>query len=179
MLLLVVLLGGVVGGCDDGIKPQATVDAAPDAADQLLVHMEHLLTTNGVVRAKVEADTAYLHSTAQLADMRNVRVTFYDPQGNETSTMTAKVGSYQFRSGDMEGRGNVVVVRKSDGGRLTTEVLRYSQARDSVSSDHPFEFTAPDQQIRGRGFTADPSFRNVVAIQPTGAGGRPVVLPNQ
>ncbi|HEX9704701.1 MAG TPA: LPS export ABC transporter periplasmic protein LptC [Gemmatimonadales bacterium] len=175
-LLLDVVLAS---GCDDGIKPSATTEQAPDAADQLLVKMEHLLTTQGVVRAKIEADTAYIHSGPQLADMRNVRVTFYDAQGNQSSTLTARVGSYQFRSGDMEGRGNVVVIRKSDGGRLTTEVLRYSQVKDSVSSDRPFEFNAPDQQLRGEGFTADPSFRTVIAIRPTGSGNQPIKLPNQ
>lgn len=167
-----------VWGCDDGIKPSATVEQAADQADQLLVHMEHVLTANGVVRAKVEADTTYIHSATQVADMRNVKVTFYDPQGNATSTLTARLGTYQLRSGDMEGRGNVVVVRTSDGGRLTTEVLRYNQAKDSVSSDQAFVFQAPDQQLAGKGFTADPSFRTVVAIEPHGTGGR-FVLPNQ
>ena len=179
-LFLTLLLDVVlVGGCDDGIKPSATTEQAADQSDQMLVRMEHLLTTEGVVRARIEADTAYIHSGPQFADLRNVRVTFYDAQGNQTSTLKAKVGSYQFRSGDMEGRGNVVVVRRSDGGRLTTEVLRYNQVKDSVSSDRPFEFIAPDQQLRGEGFTADPSFRTVIAIKPTGSGNRPITLPNQ
>ena len=169
---------GVAGwGCDDGIKPQEVVEAAPDAADQMLIRMTHQLTHNGIVRAKVEADTTYMHSSAGMADMRNVRVTFYDTQGNETSTLTSKVGTYQLRTGDMEGRGNVVVLTK-DGRRLTTEVLRYLQAKDSVTSDRPFVFDAPDRHIEGEGFTSDPSFRTVVAVRPKGTGGR-FVLPNQ
>ncbi|HXF95056.1 MAG TPA: LPS export ABC transporter periplasmic protein LptC [Gemmatimonadales bacterium] len=172
------LLGAaVLVGCNDGIKTTAIVEGAPDGSDQMLVGMEHLLTTNGVVRAKVEAETTYINSSAQVADLRQVRVTFYDAQGNRTSTLTARTGSYQLQSGDMEGRGNVVVTT-TDGRRLTTEVLRYSQAKDSVSSDQPFVFEAPDRVIEGEGFTSDPAFRNVVALRPRGTGGR-FVLPNQ
>lgn len=173
-LLLDVVL---VSGCDDGIKPSAIVESAPDASDQMLVRMTHVLTHDGIVRAKVEADTTYINSAAQMADMRRVRVTFYDVQGNETSTLTSRVGTYQLRTGDMEGRGDVVVVTQ-DGRRLTTEVLRYNQAKDSVSSDQPFVFDAPDRHIEGEGFTSDPTFRNVVAKRPRGTGGR-LVLPNQ
>lgn len=167
----------VLTGCGDGIKPAAVVETAADQADQMLVGMTHLLTTNGVVRAKVQADTAYLFSGTQTADLRAPRVTFYDADGAQTSTLTAHTGTYNWRTGDMEGHGDVRVVT-TDGRRLQTEVLRYSQAKDSVSSDKPFVFEAPDRHIEGEGFTSDPSFRNVVAKRPRGTGGG-VVLPNQ
>jgi LPS export ABC transporter protein LptC len=173
---LLAALAAVLGACR-GIKPAAVVERATDQADQMLVHMIHMLTTNGVARAKVQADTAYLFSSTQSADLRTVRVTFYDALGHETSTLSARTGSYQWRTGDMEGRGNVVVVT-TDGRRLETEALRYNQAKDSVSSDVPFVFDAPDRHIEGEGFTSDPSFRNVIAKRPRGTGGR-FVLPNQ
>ena len=173
---LLMTLAGLGWACH-GIKPAAVVERATDQADQMLVRMTHVLTTNGVARAKVQADTAYLFSSTQSADLRTVRVTFYDALGHETSTLTARTGSYQWRTGDMEGRGNVVVVT-TDGRRLETEALRYSQAKDSVSSDVPFVFEAPDRHIEGDGFTSDPSFRNVIAKRPRGTGGH-FVLPNQ
>ena len=176
-LLLDVVLGVAMWGCDDGIQPQDVVQPAPDPADQMLINMTHQLTRNGIVRAKVEADTTYMHTTAGVADLRNVRVTFYDAQGNETSTLTSNVGTYQLRSGDMEGRGDVVVLTQ-DGRQLTTEVLRYVQAKDSVFSDVPFVFDSPGRHIEGEGFVSDPSFRTVIAKQPRGTGGR-FVLPNQ
>jgi LPS export ABC transporter protein LptC len=167
----------LLGACDSGIKPTAVADEAANAADQVLVGMTHMLTGNGVRRAKVEADTTYINSAAQVADLRNVTVTFYDLQGLESSTLTSREGTYQLRSGDMEGRGDVVVVTK-DGGRLTTDVVRYSQAKDSVSSDAPFVFDSPDRHIEGDGFTSDPSFKTVITKRPKGTGGR-FVLPNQ
>ena len=178
-LLCYAVWGVVVGGCGGGggIEPQTGAEEPSHGADQTLIRMTHSLTYNGVLRAKVEADTTYMHSSAGMAYLRKVRITFYDPRGNEASTLTSKTGTYQLRSGDMEGRGNVVVLTE-DGRRLTTEVLRYVQAKDSVTSDVPFVFEAPGRHIEGEGFVSDPSFRTVVAKQPRGTGGR-FVLPNQ
>jgi LPS export ABC transporter protein LptC len=163
--------------CSNGAKPTATITAA-DTADQVLIDMTHYVTNDGVVRARVRADTAYFYQNSQSVEMRNVHITFYDTDGRETSTMTAKDGTYHWATGDMEGRGNVVVVGAGDGRTLTSDVMRYKQATNQVSSDQPFVFDGPGRHVRGQGFTSDPEFRNVTALRPTGTGGH-FVLPNQ
>ena len=77
----------------------------------------------------------------------------------------------------MEARGNVVVVR-TDGATLRTEVLRYSQVKNQVSSDKPFVFDDPPRHIIGEGFTSDPDFKVVTATHISGQGGK-FTLPNQ
>ncbi|HLB81871.1 MAG TPA: LPS export ABC transporter periplasmic protein LptC [Gemmatimonadales bacterium] len=177
VVLCYVLMGGVVAGaCDTGIKPTATI-AAPDSADQVLFGMSHYVTDAGIQRAHVRADTAYFYSPAQTAELRNVHITFYDTRGAETSTLTSRQGTYHWRSSDMEARGNVVVVR-TDGATLRTEVIRYSQVRNQVSSDKDFVFDEPTRHIKGTGFTADPDFKVVTANRVTGEGGK-FTLPNQ
>ncbi len=171
-----VLCGVAVGGCESGIKPTATITAA-DTADQVLIDMSHYMTTAGIQRAHVRADTAYMYSPMQTAELRAVHITFYDPRGAETSTLTAREGTYHWRPGDMEARGNVVVVR-TDGATLRTEVLRYSQAKNQVSSDKPFVFDEPNRHIEGEGFTSDPDFKVVTATRIKGTGGQ-FTLPNQ
>ncbi|MGH7567454.1 MAG: LPS export ABC transporter periplasmic protein LptC [Gemmatimonadales bacterium] len=180
-ICLTLLLDGFAGvalwGCNDGIRPTATQTVA-DSADQVLFGMSHVVTADGVPRSRVRADTAYFFSATQSAELRTVHVTFYDARGVESSTLTAREGTYRWRTGDMEGRGSVVVIRKSDGGRLTTEVLRYSQTPNEVTSDRAFVFNAPSQHIEGEGFTSDPEFRNLVAKRPHGTGGQ-LTLPNR
>jgi len=163
-------------GCENGIKPTATITAS-DTADQVLVNMSHYVTQAGIQRVHVRADTAYMYSPLQTAELRKVHITFYDPRGAETSTLTAREGTYHWRSGDMEARGNVLVVR-TDGATLRTEVLRYSQVKNQVSSDKPFVFDEPNRHIAGDGFTSDPDFKVVTAIHPKGVGGK-FTLPNQ
>jgi len=162
--------------CDTGIKPTATISAA-DSADQVLTGMSHYITNDGIQRAHVRADTAYMYSPSQTAELRNVHITFYDTRGAQTSTLTSREGTYHWRSGDMEARGNVVVVR-IDGATLRTEVLRYSQAKSQVSSDRQFVFDEPTRHVEGDGFTSDPDFKVVTALHPRGGVGK-FTLPNQ
>ena len=174
-LLLTFLFNAFLVSCKDGSRPTATVNVV-DSADQVLVGMVHYVTQGGLQRARVRADTAYFFSNTQTAELRAVHITFYDARGAETSTMTAREGTYHWRSRDMEGRGNVVVIRNSDGGKLRTEALRYSQAKNEVSSDLAFTFDSPSEHLKGVGFTADPDFRNVVTKNLSGTGGQ-LVLP--
>jgi LPS export ABC transporter protein LptC len=173
-----VMAACVIAACGGrGAQPTAT-QAVLDSADQVLIGMTHYVTETGLQRARVRADTAYFFSATQAAEMRTVHITFYDVTGSETSTLTAHEGTYHWRTGDMEGRGNVVVVTK-DGRTLKSEVMRYSQARNEVSSDRAFVFDAPGgQHITGGGFTSDPEFKNLVAKRPSGTGGQ-LRLPNQ
>ena len=131
----------VFSACSGGVKPTATIQLA-DSADQTLIGMTHNVTQDGVQRARVRADTAYFFNAVQQAELRAVHVTFYDVMGRETSTMTAREGTFHWRTGDMEGRGNVVVVT-TDGRTLRTEQLRYSQSKNEVTADGPFVFDGP------------------------------------
>lgn len=164
-------------GCKNGTRVTAT-QAALDSADQVLIGMSHYVTESGVLRARVRADTAYFFSGTQRAELRNVHVTFYDAAGNATSTLTSREGTHHWRTGDMEARGNVVVVRNKDGGTMRTEVMYYNQARNEVSSEEPFVFDGPDRHIEGEGFTSDPEFKKITAKHPRGTGGQ-FILPNQ
>src|SRR5213082_4111597 len=147
VVLCYVFLGGVVAGaCDAGIKPTATISAA-DSADQVMQNMSHYVTNAGIQRAHVRADTAYFYSPSQTAELRSVHITFYDTRGDQTSTLTSREGTYHWRSGDMEARGNVVVVR-TDSATLRTEVIRYSQVRNQVSSDKDFVFDERSEERR-------------------------------
>jgi len=166
----------VLAGCKNGTRVTAT-QAVLDSADQVLIGMTHYVTEAGVQRARVRADTAYFFSGTQKAELRNVHVTFYDQLGRPTSTLTAREGTQYWRTGDMQARGNVVVVRDKDGGTMRTEAMNYNQARNEVSSDKSFVFDAPDRHIVGEGFTSDPEFKNITAKRPRGTGGQ-FILPN-
>jgi len=167
----------VMVGCGNGVKPTATTTVA-DTADQVLVNMTHELTVDGIRRARVRADTAYFFQQTQTAELRSVHVTFFGNGGTETSEMTAREGTYHWITGDMEGRGNVVVVGKSDGRTLRSEVMRYKALKNEVSSDQAFVFDAPGRHVEGEGFVSDPNFTDVTAQHPHGTGGK-FSLPNQ
>ena len=162
--------------CRDGGRSTATVIPAV-SADQVLLGMSHYVTSDGVQRARVRADTASFYSPTQTAELRHLHITFFKTDGSESSTLTAREGTYHWRTGDMEARGNVVVVT-TDGRTLRTEQLRYNEVRGEVTSDGPFVFDGPNRHVEGEGFTSDPDFKTVVAKHPKGTGGA-FTLPNQ
>jgi LPS export ABC transporter protein LptC len=164
-----VLLLAAALACGPDDLPPTTV--AADSADMVYFGVRHHVTDEGVRRATIEADSAYFFDGPQLIEMLSPTVTFYSPEGVETSTLTAREGTYRWRSGNMEARGNVVAVTP-DGRRLETSLLEYQRSSNEIVGTAPFVFTTPEQRIEGNGFRADPDFQNVVASQPRGNVGR-------
>jgi LPS export ABC transporter protein LptC len=177
-LLLAALTTATLIACEDpGARPTTTIQA-PDSADQILEGFTHYVTTDGVRRSRVEADTAYFYEGTQITNLTNPKVTFYDLKGVESSTLTAKRGVYRWQDGSMEANDNVVVV-SPDGRRLTTERLRYDSKTNQISTDRQFTFDREEEHLEGNSFRSDPDFRNVVTDRPRGVAGDGMLLPGQ
>jgi LPS export ABC transporter protein LptC len=142
-----------------------TTGAAADTADQVLYGFDHNVTLDGVFRARLTADTAFFYQGTQSALLYGLVVRFYTPTGELSSTVTAIDGTYDWRSGDMEARGDVVAETPDDR-VLTTSILRYIRREDRIAGPEAFVFDAPDQHLEGDGFTADPDFTNVETQNP-------------
>jgi LPS export ABC transporter protein LptC len=151
---------------DNGVRPTQTATAA-DSADQILEDMDFNMTTDGVRRTRVVAETAYVYEATQLARLKKVKVTFFDLNGVERSTVVGDSGLYQTRDGSMDAWGHVIGTTP-DGKKLTTEQLRYDSRKHEISSTKYFQFDKPGQHLEGNGFTSDPEFANVRAGQPKG-----------
>jgi LPS export ABC transporter protein LptC len=164
--------------CEEaGVKPTDTVQAS-DSADQVLEGFSHYVTSEGVRRSRVEADTAYFYEPTQVTELRKIKVVFFDLKGQEGSTLTARRGTYRWQDGSMEADGNVVVI-SPDGRRLTTETLRYDNATNTIMTDKPFTFDRGTEHLEGNSFRSDPDFRNVVTDRPRGVSGEGLLLPGQ
>jgi LPS export ABC transporter protein LptC len=164
--------------CEDtGVKPTTTVQAS-DSADQILEGFSHYVTNDGIRRSRVEADTAFFYEPTQMNELHNVKVVFFDLKGDESSTLTAKRGTYRWQDGSMEASGNVVVV-SPDGRRLSTEVLKYDNGSNTIYTDKHFTFDKGDEHLEGNSFRSDPDFKNVVTDRPRGVSGDGMLLPGQ
>ena len=162
---------------DSGVRPTTTVQAA-DSADQVLEGFSHYVTNEGILRSRVEADTAFFYEPTQITELRKIKVVFFDIKGAESSTLTAQRGVYRWQDGSMEARGNVVVV-SPDGRRLATELLKYDNATNLISTDRHFTFDRGEEHLEGNSFRSDPDFRNVVTDRPRGVTGDGMLLPGQ
>jgi len=153
---------------DPGATPPVAAKASADTADQTLFGIRLVLSDHGVQRALMEADTAFTYEDNTRTELRTVRSTFYTETGVKNGRLTSRQGTYNTRSGIMEGRGNVVVTSE-DGRKLETPQLRYDPGRNEISSDSAFVMTTPTDVATGIGFTADPNL-NTVRIHAAAAG---------
>ena len=174
-------LSALTLACDDNALRSTTNIQQADTADQVLDSVYHVVTKDGMRQSIVEADTAYYYETSKTFELKHLRVTFFSATGDQTSVLTAREGTYQVAAGKMEGRGNVVV-RSQDGRSLSTDLLRYDQTQNQLSTDRPFSFTGNGASGSGVGFVSDPDFRNVTGSQGRGTenqGAGKFIPPNQ
>ncbi|HUG28529.1 MAG TPA: LPS export ABC transporter periplasmic protein LptC [Gemmatimonadales bacterium] len=166
-------------GCpSSGVTPTATT-AIPDSADMVLFDMERGLFQDGVRRAVILADTAFVYQNSQITELRNLRMTFFDAAGNQTSVLTSLEATYQIQHESLDARRDVVVVT-TEGKRLTTQHLIYDKPGNLIRTDSAFTYNSSTEQLRGNGFRADPEFSYVTVQQPAGRqreGG--ILLPGQ
>ena len=172
----------MLGACqDEGVRPPITQTAA-DSADQILFGLFHHVTEDGLRKSLVEADTAYIFDATQTAELKKLKVTFYDENGAVSSILTADEGTYFQQTGGMTARGNVVGTAP-DGRTLRTTELKYDPNSEKVSTDKQFTFLRNGNLLEGDGFISDVNFANIVVDRPRGiedgSGGAGGLLPGQ
>jgi LPS export ABC transporter protein LptC len=140
-----------------------------DSAEQVMLNVRTLLVDRGVQRGEMFADTAYVFDDNTRFEFRKVRATFNTTTGTKDGVMSADRGRYSMREQILEGFGNVVIVT-TEGKRLTSPHLKYSQGLNQVSSDTNFTLVEPGRNVSGIGFEADPQLTRVKILR--GMGGR-------
>lgn len=160
-----VLAAAALVACKSERAPTVVAASAlPDSAEQVMFRLRHQLTTGGVRRANLLADTAFFYDDGNRIQMRRVRVVFFTAAGDSSSVLTARNGRYDVRLQRVEGRGDVVVTT-TDGKRLTSPQLVYDRVLNQITSDTAFTFTEPGRTLSGIGLRADPQLRNVQVLR--------------
>ncbi len=155
-------------GCkpNDSVAVRNRVTAA-DSADQVMFNARSLITHDGAIRAELFADTALFFDENTRIEMRGVKTHFHNKEGERSTVLTSRQGTYNTRLAKMEARGDVDVVAR-DGRRLQTIQLRYDQNGNQISGDSAFTMTQPGgRRLEGVGFISDPDMRNVQVLRAT------------
>ncbi|MDQ3674931.1 MAG: LPS export ABC transporter periplasmic protein LptC, partial [Gemmatimonadota bacterium] len=171
MRALALFAGGlvcVIACAEKKALPTARGSALADSADQVMFGAKFSLTSQGIARARLNADTAYFFDENTRAELEKVHTTFFTTSGESDAVLTSRRGTYNTRLATMVARENVVVVSE-DGRRLETSELMYSQPRNEISSDSAFVLTEPNRRLEGIGFRSDPNMNNIRILK--GASG--------
>jgi len=174
-LFAVVVTAVELAACDGSTAPVAD-DYQSLPADQVTLDMNATITSSGVRRAHLEADTALVFDDSQMMDLRVVRLQTFDDAGQLRSTLTSESGEYNQATQTTVARGNVVLeIPGPDGGTIWTEELHYDPNTKRIWSDVPTRYLRADGvDFHGQGFTTDDQLRN---IQIRGGAGTNIPLP--
>jgi LPS export ABC transporter protein LptC len=171
------LAGGIAACSGDDAGAVAGAELLELGAEQVAIDVRHILTSDGVLRAQLLADTAFFLNEESLVRFRGVRVHFFGDVGEEVSVLTAEEGVVNLQTEDMEATGRVVVVDREQSERLETETLEYLAESNQLSSDVEFTFYRGSNTIRGQGFVSDPGLDTVHVTQPSAVSPRRSEVP--
>ena len=129
-------------------------------ADQEVDGFTLTQTREGARVWSISADHALVYDDADRVEMIDLRVDFFDDDGEVRSTLTANEGILARRTSDMEVLGNVIVYA-ADGTILTTVRLTWNERKGKVESDRPVRVTKGDDVMTGVGVEADPDLKNI------------------
>ena len=180
--LLTVIAAGVVAvaGCSSkGSTPPVKGGRASlaDSAEQVMQNVHYVLTSAGIQRGELFADSAYIFDDNTRYILKGPRTTFNNEAGVKNGAMRADRGRYNLRQQVLEGFGNVVIT-STEGKKLTSPYVKYNQALNEVSSDTSFTLTEPGKTVSGIGFKADPQLNKFQILR--GARGQgSFTLPGQ
>jgi LPS export ABC transporter protein LptC len=144
--------------CRDSKQPPVmSGPSIADSADQVLMVVQYVLTTKGVQRGELNADTAYVLDDQNRFDFRHAHVNFKTELGAPQGTMEANRGVYNVRTQVLEGWGNVVV-KLIDGRTLKSPHLTFNQVTHQISSDTTYTLSKANDTQSGVGFISDQAF---------------------
>ena len=156
------VIGSIFSGCDTPSTTVGSVQAtARDSAEQVMYGVRSALTSAGLRRGELTADTMFALDAATRFELLGVRSQFTDTLGRPRGVLTAAEGVFWLSRSTLETRGNAVVVADSSGRRLEGKAIRYEALKNELASDSPFVATGRGRQLTGVGFTADPGLFSI------------------
>lgn len=162
--LLTTLLLAACGGDDQDPREVLSPDELPPG--DVTFGVTHVMTTNGVRSAVLEADTAVQMENGARWDLRGVEIEFYTDSGAESGVLTSRRGEYTPEDGSFIARDSVVLVTRSEQGsrHLETEELYYDVQTEQIWSDSSFVLDEGGSISRGSSFRSDVDGDNWTAV---------------
>ena len=173
MRLLVTLVGLCLIVLPSCSEAPVAIDVDPLlTSDQLEVVREVNLTYSDsmILRARVEGPKLikYLDREDPREEFpEGVKVTFYEPDGQVTSTLVANYGIRRARDHRIQAIGDVVFT-SVEGEQLETEELIWDDQREVVFTKKFVLITTPEEKVWGMGFEANQNFTRRRILAPEG-----------
>jgi LPS export ABC transporter protein LptC len=127
--------------------------------DSVLERATITMTSDGKRQAVMVADTLYVFEKEDSTLAANIKVDFYNDQGEYQSTLTAKHGLVRQKQETFLVWGDVVA--QNDTTRLETQSMRWSSQRNLITTEDYVRLERRGDVVAGYGMEADNKLENV------------------
>jgi LPS export ABC transporter protein LptC len=132
-----------------------------EVPDQIMENTTITFTEEGVKSAVIYAEYVAVYEKLDLKKAKEVRVDFYDKEGNHTSVLVADSGLIQEKRQSLEALGNVVVTT-NEGIKLETQSLKWDPQKRKIVTDDFVKITRKEDVITGYGLETDEGLKHFV-----------------
>lgn len=127
---------------------------------------EIYFSENGIVKAILYSDNLKVFDDPRETVLENVKIDFYNEQGEKTSYLTSKRGRVDDISSDMFAIDSVVAISDS-GVTLTSDELIWKNKDKKIVTTKFVRIVTEDEIIEGYGLESDQSLSNYVIFNST------------
>jgi LPS export ABC transporter protein LptC len=145
-------------GCN-GLPKANPMSSRGDMPDQEVTDFVLTETDAGRPEWTLYARWAATYTARNVVVARDIRVDFFDEKGARSSELTAREGEIQQLTRDMTARGDVVLTT-TEGTRMNTEEMRFSNQQQLISSDKLVRIERPGETLEAVGFSGDPDLKH-------------------
>ena len=156
---LIFVLGALVATGCTGRRQASPIGAGAELPDQEVTDFVLTETDQGRPEWTLYARYAATYQVKNQVLARDIRVDFFDEKGARSSELTAHEGEIQQQTRDMTARGNVVL-QTTEGTRMTTEELHFSNDKQQITSDRLVRVERQGDVLDGTGFASDPNLHH-------------------
>jgi LPS export ABC transporter protein LptC len=146
----------LTAGCGTPVPEPIEEGTSASMPTQTFRNLELRETTEGKLEWVLRARTAWQGASGAPTRLESLRVDFYQRSDEIRSVLTADSGRVDSREGNLEARGNVVVITP-EGNRLETEQLSWDRKGARVTSEVEVRLVRGRDVLTGIGFESDPN----------------------
>ena len=157
---VLIIIIAIAFGCtnlEDNDSADVTQTDYPDSESW---NAQMSFTKHGKRRAVLTAGYVAKYTKQQITVLKqDIRVDFFDDEGNLKSFLTAQEGKVFDNTKDMLATGNVIVISRN-GTHLYSEELHWLNATERIVSRVPVKITTETDTLFGDSFSSDPDLIN-------------------
>ena len=157
------MAAALVISCSSEENRPETTSTTEKVPNSILEDATIVLTTEGKKEAVIYADTLINYEDEDSTIAKDVKVDFYDENGDYSSTLTSKEGLVRQKTNRFSVWGDVVV--ENDTARLDTQSLFWDPNTRLITTDDFVKLRRGNDVLTGYGMKADNRLENVQILK--------------